>query len=40
MDKMTIQIVQLNNMVATKEFNRQNGKKDKEQAIIKVNELK
>jgi hypothetical protein len=30
MDEMTIQILQLNNMVATKEFNRQNGEKNKE----------
>jgi hypothetical protein len=40
MDKMIIQILQLNNMVATKEFNKQNADKDKEQAIIEVNELK
>jgi len=40
MDKMKIQILQFNNMVATKEFNRQNGDKDKDQTIIKVNELK
>jgi hypothetical protein len=29
MDKMTIQILRLNNMVATNEFNRQNGNKFK-----------
>jgi hypothetical protein len=40
MDKMTIQILRLNNMVATNEFNRQNGNKFKEQTIIEVNELK
>ncbi len=37
---MTIQILQMNNMVAIKKFSRQNAKKTKEQAVMEVNELK
>jgi len=39
-DKMTIQILQMNNMVIAEEFNKQNIEKAKEQAIMDVNELK
>ncbi len=38
--KTTIQILQMNNMVTTKEFNRLNVKKTKEKKIMEVNELK
>ncbi len=37
---MMVQIIQMNNMVATKEFNKQNVEKTKEQAVMEVNELK
>lgn len=40
MDRMTVQIFQFNNMVATQEFIRQNVEKIKEQIVIDVNELK
>jgi len=39
-DKMTIHILQMNNMVIAEEFNKQNIEKAKEQAIMEVNELK
>ncbi len=35
-----VQILQMNNMVATQEFNKQNVEKAKEYAIMEVNELK
>ncbi len=37
---MMIQILQMNNMVAIEEFNKQNVKKAKEPAVMEVNELK
>ncbi len=40
MEKMTIQILQMKNMVAKEELHRQNIKKVKEQVVIEVNKLK
>ncbi len=39
MEKLTVQILQMKNMIAGEEFHRQKVEKDKEQVVIKVNEL-
>jgi methylmalonyl-CoA mutase N-terminal domain/subunit len=40
MEKMMVQILQMKNMIVREEARRQKAKKDKEQIVIKVNELK
>ncbi len=40
MEKMTVQILQMKNMISRVKFHGQKAKQEKEQAVIKMNDLK